>query len=85
MDTRKFLVELERWTEHLQQGDVNRAEQHLDTVYHLGASLVASKEFQAVWAERRKTRLEPTLLEDFREFLRAVTRAEVQQRSHAAS
>ena len=80
MDTGKFLIDLERWTEQLQEGDANRAERHLDQVYHLGASLVASKEFQAVWAERRQQPLGHTVLEDFCEFLRTVARAETQQR-----
>ena len=82
MDTKKFARELLQWTEQLCDGDVNAAEPHLDRVYHFGASLVASKEFQALWTEQRKELLEPKVLEDLCAFLRTIAAAEAQQLAH---
>ncbi len=64
MDTHKAIAELARWAGAACQGNAASAEQHLQQFYHIGAALVASKEFQASWLATQKIRLDPRQLED---------------------
>jgi hypothetical protein len=47
MCTNKVITELGNWAHLVCNGKGELADQHLHAFYHLGASLVASKEFQA--------------------------------------
>jgi len=51
--TNQAITELGRWAVASSEGDSAAAEAHLQQFYHIGSSLLASKEFQSFW------RLEP--------------------------
>ena len=76
MDTHKAIAELARWAAAAATGNSNEAQQRLRQFYHVGSSLVASKEFQAHWQARHHARLEPAQLEDACKLLGAIAEVE---------
>jgi hypothetical protein len=79
MDTHKALAELARFAGAAAQGNSSDAGQHVRQFYHLGSSLVASKEFQSRWQAKHRGRLEPQLLDDACRLLLAIAEAEAAQ------
>jgi hypothetical protein len=79
MDTHKAIAELARWAGAACEGNAEAAERHLRQFYHVGAALLASKEFQASWLATQKTRLEPSQLEQTCALLSAIADVEASQ------
>ena len=79
MITNKAIAELERWATAASEGNVAAAEDHLQQFYHIGAALLAAKDFQAGWLAAHKTRLDPHQLEDTCALLSAIAEAEANQ------
>jgi hypothetical protein len=57
--TNLAIAELGRWAVASSEGDSAAAEAHLQQFYHIGSSLLASKEFQSFWRQKESQRLEP--------------------------
>jgi hypothetical protein len=79
MVTGKAIAELVRWGEAAAEGDSATAERHLRQFYHLGASLVASKEFQAAWRSKWNEPLASGRLQDACNLLETIAGVESNQ------
>jgi hypothetical protein len=79
MVTGRAIDELVRWGQAASRGDFDSSEQHLRQFYHLGAALTASKEFQAVWRNKRHEALEPAKLQDACDLLEMIACVESDQ------
>jgi hypothetical protein len=77
--TNQAIAELGRWAVASNDGDLPAAEAHLQQFYHIGSSLLASKEFQSQWREKEGARLEPEALELLCKILTAVAAVEAGQ------
>jgi hypothetical protein len=60
MITNKAIGELADWAGSALRGDAASADAHRRRFYHIGASLVALREFQLRWQQNHHTRLETT-------------------------
>jgi hypothetical protein len=79
MDTHKAIAELAGWAATAANGDAERAEQHVQQFYHIGSSLIASKEFQSLWKAKYHARLEPGQLDEMCNMLAAIADVEASQ------
>jgi hypothetical protein len=79
MVTKKAVEELAEWAAAAIQGDRALAQDHLQQFRHLGASLIASKEFQNYFEQHHGCTIEPNELECFCTFLAAIANLEAGQ------
>ena len=79
MVTSRAIAELDRWAEAAQAAALDDSEKHLRQFYHLGAALVASKEFQSAWQSAGHRSLAPSQLTDTCELLRIMAQVEADQ------
>ena len=77
--TNKAIAELGRWAVASNDGDAEAAESHLQQFYHIGSSLLASKEFQLHWREKQHERLEPEHFELLCKMLTSIAEVEADQ------
>jgi hypothetical protein len=76
MITNQAVKELADWAEAIKQRNGESAGDHLQQFRHLGASLIASKEFQKHFKEQHECRIEPEELECFCRFLATIAEVE---------
>ena len=81
MQLTTFVGEVQLWSKAVQAGDMATAERHLTQLYHLGASLVASKEFQGLSMDRWSRPVEQQVLENMRQFLGLVQAASAAEKA----
>jgi hypothetical protein len=79
MVTGNVVEELVHWGRAVSEGNAKAAGEHLRQFYHLGATLVASKEFQAAWRVKRHKPLEPAQLDDACDLLTMIAEVEADQ------
>jgi hypothetical protein len=79
MFTKKAVAELADWAAAAAQGNRELAQDHLQQFRHLGASLIASKEFQRHFEQQHGCKVEPDELECFCKFLGAISNIEADQ------
>ena len=79
MKTNKAIEEMSRWATSAIRGDRSAAEEHLRAFYHLGASFVASGEFQGHWKQSKETRFDPEHLDSVCKFLATIAEIEAHQ------
>jgi hypothetical protein len=79
MITNQAIEEMGHWATAAQQGRFDDAKTHVQKLYHLGASFIASHEFQNVWEKAHGERLEPPALDCFCKFLNAIAEIEANQ------
>jgi hypothetical protein len=79
MVTCNVVAELVQWGRATTEGDAEAAARHLRQFYHLSATLVASKEFQAAWQAKRQKPLEPALIEEACDLLAVIAQFEADQ------
>ncbi len=79
MITDRVIKELLAWSQAAVQGDAAAARTHLQQFYHLGSSLVASKEFQAWWQKSAPGPLQPGQLDLSCKLLTAIADVEADQ------
>jgi hypothetical protein len=81
MVTDNAIAELIRWGQAAFEGDFGVSEKHLRQFYHLGAALVASKEFQLAWRSKWQEQLAPGKLQDACHLLEMIADVEAAQRA----
>jgi hypothetical protein len=79
MVTGSAIVELVCWGQAASKGEFEGSERHLRQFYHLGAALVASKEFQAAWQSKQNEPLAPAKLQDTCDLLQMIAEVEANQ------
>jgi len=79
MVTGKAIAELVCWGQAASKGDPELSEKHLRQFYHLGASLIASKEFQAAWQSKQNEPLAPAKLQVTCDLLEMIAEVEASQ------
>lgn len=79
MITNQAIEEMGHWATAAQQGRFEDAKTHVQELYHLGASFIASHEFQEVWEKAHGERLEPSALDCFCKFLNTIAEIEANQ------
>jgi len=79
MVTDRAIVELVRWGQAASEGEFEAADGHIRRFYHFGATLVASKEFQAAWQAGGHKPLSPAQLDNVCELLGVIARVEANQ------
>lgn len=76
MITNQAVEELASWAATIKQWRRDEARGHLQQFRHLGASLVASKEFQNHFQEEHDCRIEPAEFECLCKFLATIAEVE---------
>jgi hypothetical protein len=79
MITNKAIEDLANWATAAREGRRDESKNHVQNLYHMGASFSASNEFQDLWQERHGERLEPPVLDHFCKFLNAIAEMEANQ------
>jgi len=79
MQLTSFVNEVGRWAAEVERGSAHGAERHLDQLYRVGASLVASREFQSLAMEQWRHPLDQQVLENVRLFFHLVQAASVRE------
>jgi hypothetical protein len=79
MVTNKVIEELIGWAEAVKSCDLEKAGGQLQQFRHLGASLIASKEFQQGFEDKHGCRIEPRDLACFCQFLDEIAQIEAHQ------
>lgn len=80
MQLAPFVGELNSWSKAVQASDLKAADRHLSQLYHLGASLVASKELQKIAMDEWHHPIDQQVIESLRQFLALVQTAIVLER-----